>query len=145
MTQFKPITLPNVFVNPFKGIEKTSDKVSRVQTNVPTDLHFFIKCLRQGTGTIETTVNILYAKLYNECLRRGIHDFTSATEFERLVVNCRFVIPGDDGRSPMSAAQASNVSAGVAGRSSTDTPNPGQPASIPGNRSGGKGRHHTNV
>lgn len=130
-----PVTLPDRFINPFREYEKQGIPTARLQTDVPKDVHFFIKCMRQDTGTIETAINFLYAKLYNACLERGITDFTASARFEDLVVRCEFRLPeecghGSPARSSLSATHAPDVGAGSAERNTTLAEHSGQPASV---------------
>lgn len=82
------------FKNPYLD-DIRAGKVTRLTTDVSDSDYTLIKCVRVGSGTISTTINLLWKKLCNELRTRGLTDFTSAEQFEQYVLNLRLV-PGDE-------------------------------------------------
>ena len=79
------------FVNTYLGCEQRKTDV-RVQTFVDTEDYEFLRLIRTNTGTITTTVNLLFKKLIDELKKRGITDITKRSEFEFFVANSKLVL-----------------------------------------------------
>ena len=85
----------NQFINPYRACHKQPSERSptRLNMDISVEDYDFIRCLRTSTGTMTTTVGILYKKLINELKRRNITDVTKRSEFEHFVVNCELTCP----------------------------------------------------
>lgn len=134
---------PKPFLNPYRDAQR----VRRLVADVAEQDFLFIYAIRpmKRSGTLQTTINLLWEKLCNECRRRNITDHTKLDEFEHLVANCELRLPDNNGGTgsavagPLSNAIAPNVGGRTAGLGSADKNVAQQPTNNAG-RVGARGR-----
>jgi len=78
------------FENPYSHLCDVGPnrQTRRVNSEVPTEDYQMLQRIRTERGTIQTTVNILLKKLFDELKRRQITDYTRADDFVDFVLNC---------------------------------------------------------
>lgn len=69
---------------------------TRLQSVIKTEDYQFVQGLRLKTGTITTTVNILWAKLVKTLKEHGIVDIKNREEFEDFVTNCKLTLNNEE-------------------------------------------------
>jgi hypothetical protein len=97
------------YVNPYKGHEKTLPS-KKIGIAIPLTEYNKLKSYRLQDGTVQTTINILLAKLIHECSARGFQPLVDSKQFEHFVANCSLTLRGPD----QSSVPTTNV--GVDGR-----------------------------
>ena len=75
------------FINPYLGARAAST-ANRINADISAEDFNFVRNLRIGEGTIQTTISILWKKLVYELKQRGIVSCAQQDEFERIVVGC---------------------------------------------------------
>ena len=84
----KPIDPKVKFTNPYNGPDVP---VQQVVADVGVVDYNLVKGIRIRNGTITGVICILWKKLADECRARGITDFNSVSDFEKLVVDSKLV------------------------------------------------------
>ena len=80
---------PKKYTNPYEGLEVTV----RIQSNINPDDYNFIRSIRPNSGTVITTVNILWHKLVTTLKQHGITQYSDLARFEHFVNNCELTVP----------------------------------------------------
>lgn len=82
----------NNFRNPFDSCV-AENSYRRLNADVDKGVYDFLRSIRLTSGTIQTTVNILLKKLYDELLKRNIRSSADVDAFEHFVTNCTLSLP----------------------------------------------------
>ena len=85
--------MPKPFTDPFKDALIHRRFVSKVDA----DIYNFFYAVHPGKGLQQTTINLLFKKLYDKCIERGITNFHREADFEHFVANCDLVLIDDAG------------------------------------------------
>ena len=92
------------FTNPYPLGPYNPDTHARINAEVPKEWYNNIRAM-VPTGGIQTTVNILWYKLEQLCIEKGLTNVTDRTQFCELVSNLILV----DGRTGISRGSASGT------------------------------------
>ena len=79
------------FENPYKSVDE--EFLVRLQSHIQKEDYEMIKLIRPNTGTVTTTVNMLWRKLIDALVAQGITDISSREQFEHFVANSQLVLP----------------------------------------------------
>ena len=83
------------FINPYRGAEYSESGHIKINAVIPQWAHARIRRVTLRHGTIKTVISILWQKLINELDKRGINEYTHQDDFERLITDSSFCLPGE--------------------------------------------------
>lgn len=90
-----PVVIPPPrFANPFQGL-KGDPTAATLNCLMPEEAFKRVKRCRLESGTIQTTMNLLWIKLINLLEKKGINDYSDVREFEDAVQRSVLVLPED--------------------------------------------------
>lgn len=82
----KTVIPPPRFANPFPGCLKRSPSAMRINAVIPTEVFNRVKQCRLESGTVQTTINLLWLKLVDALDKKGITGYEDVREFEQFVL-----------------------------------------------------------
>lgn len=80
---------PPSFLDPYDGMQKDKKPLTRLQSRIAEEDYFFIKSLRPRSGTVTTTVNILFHRLVKTLKAHGLKGMEDLKRFEEFMTHCK--------------------------------------------------------